>query len=118
MWYCGDVPNNIPPYKMLRSCYVAHFKNGKSKISNMKKIKSNVERGATIVNQTDIVKSYWTFAYTFSLYHAVKNLFVFHSLRVGKKRRHGKILWKNYYNILSKQKGKLMGEEQNLQFKF
>ena len=38
MWYCGDVPNNIPPCKILRSCDIAHLKHGKSNLSNMKKI--------------------------------------------------------------------------------
>ena len=37
MWYCGEVQNNIPPYKILRSCDVVHLKHGKSKLSNMKK---------------------------------------------------------------------------------
>ena len=29
MWYCGDVPINIPPYKMLQTCDVSHLKHGK-----------------------------------------------------------------------------------------
>ena len=85
MWYCGGVPKNIPPYKMLRSYDVDHLKHGKSKISNMKKM-SNVEKGSRIVNQQDLIKKDWTVANKFALYHAVKNLFMFHSLMVGKKR--------------------------------
>ena len=112
MCYCGYVPNNIPPYKILRPCNVAHLKQGKIKLSNMKIISSHVERGAKIVNQTALIKIYQTVAHTFSLYHAAKHLFMFHQLRVGKKRRYEKIPWEIYYNIFSKRKGDLMGEGQ------
>ena len=33
MWYYGDVPSNIPPNKMLRTCDVSHLKHGKCKLS-------------------------------------------------------------------------------------
>ena len=105
MWYCGDVPNNIPPYKMLQSCDVALLKHGKSKLYNTKKI-SHVDRGAKIVNQPDLIKKDWTEAHTFSIYHAVKHLFMFHSSRVGKKRRYETILWKTYYNFFPNRKGR------------
>ena len=85
MWYCGYVPNNIPPYKMLQSYNVPHLKHGKSKLSNMEKM-SHVERGDNIFNQPALIKKDWTVAHTFALYHALKNLFMFHLLRVGKKR--------------------------------
>ena len=61
----------------------------------MKK-KSHVERGSEIVKQPALIKKYWTVADPFELYHAVKHLFMFHSLRVGKKRRYETILWKTY----------------------
>ena len=47
---------------------------------------SHVERGAKIVNQPDLTKKDWTMAHIFVLYNASKHLFMFHSLRVGKKR--------------------------------
>ena len=43
MWYCGDVPSNIPPYKMLRTCDVSHLKHGKCKLSQMKKLMGHVD---------------------------------------------------------------------------
>ena len=98
---------------MLQPCNVAHLKHGKSKLSNMKKIMGHVERGAGIVNQKSLIKKDWIVADTFALYHAVNNLFMFHLLRDGKKRRHEKILWKTCYIIFSKRKGKLMGEGQD-----
>ena len=71
---------------------------------------SHVEIEAKIINQSAIIKKDWTVAYIFALYQTLKHLFMFHSLSVGKKRRYETILWKTYYNILSKGKGELMGE--------
>ena len=73
----------------------------------------HVEIVAKIVNQPDLIKNYWKVAHKFLLYHAVKHLFMFHLLRVGKKRRYETISWKTYYNIFSKWKGNIMGEGQD-----
>ena len=50
MWYCRDVPSNIPPYKMLQTCGVSHLKYGKCKMSQIKKLMGHVEQAASIVN--------------------------------------------------------------------
>ena len=110
MWYCGDVPSNIPPYKMLQTCDVSHLKRGKCKLSQMKKLMGHVELAASIVNQTHIVRKDWTEEHAFALYNAVKHLFFFDSIKVGKRRRYESISWKTYYNNLSKRKWKLLGE--------
>ena len=55
MWYCGDVPSNIPPYKMLQTCDVSHLKHDKCKLSQMKKLMGHVERAASIVNKPYLV---------------------------------------------------------------
>ena len=74
---------------------------------------SHVEKRAKVFNQPDIINKDWTVQHTFELYHAIKHLFMFHSLRVGKKRRYETIPWNTYYNIFSKRKWKLMGEGQD-----
>ena len=110
MWYCGDMTKNIPPYQALRSFDVKHLKIGKTYLSMMKYIMKHVERAALIVNQPHLVKNRMSVQDSFGLYHAIKHMFKFDCLRVGKKRRYETISWKTYYNILVKRKGKLMGE--------
>ena len=88
MWYCGDVPSNIPPYKMLRTCDVSHLKHGKFKLSQMKKLMGHVERAESIVNQSHLVRNDCTAEHAFALYNAVKHLFFFDSIKVGKRRRY------------------------------
>ena len=46
MWYCGDKPKNVPPYKMLRHADLTGLKSYKQKITNMKKLIFHVERAA------------------------------------------------------------------------
>ena len=70
----------------------------------------HVERAASIVNQPHLVRKYFNAEHEFTLYNAVKHLFPFDSIKVGKRRRYESILWKTYYNNLSKQKWKLLGE--------
>ena len=110
MWYCGDVPSNIPPYKILRKCYISHLKHGKCKLSQMKKLMDHVEWAASIVNKTHLVRNDCTAEHAFELYNAVMHLFFFDSIKAGKRRRYESIPWKTYYNNLPKQKYKLLGE--------
>ena len=70
----------------------------------------HVERAASIFNQPHIVRKYYTVEHSFALYNAVKHLFLFDSIKVGKRRRYESISWKTYYNNLSKQKWELLGE--------
>ena len=46
----------------------------------------------------------------FAMYNAVKHLFLFDEIKVGKRLRYESILWKKYYNNLLKRKWKLLGE--------
>ena len=107
MWYCGDVLSNIPRYKMLRTCDVSHLKHGKCKLSQMKKLMGHVERAASIVNQPHLIRKDCTVEHVFVLYNAVKHLFLFDSIKVGKRRSYESISWKTYYNNPSKQNWKL-----------
>ena len=77
MWYCGDVPSNIPPYKILQTCDVSHLKHGKCKLLHMKKLMGDVERAASIVNQPHLVRKDCTAEHAFALYNGVKHLFFF-----------------------------------------
>ena len=70
----------------------------------------HVEQAESIVNQPHIVCNDCTAEHAFALYNAVKHLFFFDSLKVGKRRRYESISWKTYYNNLSKRKWKLLGE--------
>ena len=101
MWYCGGVLSNIPSYKMLRTCNVSHLKHGKCKLSQIKKLMGHVKRAARIINKTHCVHNDCTAEHKFSLYNTVKHLFLFDSIRVGKRRRYESISWKTYYNNLS-----------------
>ena len=76
----------------------------------MKKLLGHVERAAIIVNQPHLICNDCTEEHAFALYNAVKHLFFFDSIKVGKIRRYESISWKTYYNNLSKRKWKLLGE--------
>ena len=110
MWYCGDVPSNIPPYKMLRTCNVSHLKHGKCKLSQMKNLMGYVERAASIINQPHLVRKDCIADHAFVLYNAFKHLFLFDSIKVGKRQRYESISWKTYYKNIAKLKWKLLGE--------
>ena len=110
MWYCGDVPSNIPPYKMIRTCGVYQLKHGKCKLSQMNKLMGHVKRASSIVNQPNLVCKDCTAEHAFALYNDVNHLFIFDSIKVGNIWRYESIPWKTYYNNLSKQKWKFLGE--------
>ena len=46
MWYCGDRPKKVPPYRMLRGVDLKNIKGGKLKLAMMRKLMEAVERAA------------------------------------------------------------------------
>lgn len=113
MWYCGDKQNKIPPYKMLSASDFSHVKSGKQKLTHMRKMISYFKRAAHLINRNDLIKSHrsvWTIRDAVTLYESTVHLFRFPNIKVGKVRRFESISWKTFYNILSKRKGKLLGE--------
>ena len=76
----------------------------------MKKLMRRVQRAERIVKQPHIVSKDCTLEHTFTLYNAVKYLFIFDSIKSRKRRQYESILWKTYYNNISKRKWKLLGE--------
>ena len=113
MWFCGDVSNSIPPYKMLKSSDVQHIKNGKMQLSQMKKLVDAVLRGARDVARVrGLIKKQWTTRNVLDLYEGIKHLLQFPNMtsKEKDKRRLQTIKWKTYYNILVSRKWKLMGE--------
>ena len=110
--YCGDVPSNIPPFKMLQTCDVSHLKHGKCKLSRMNKLMGHVEQEAIIINQPHIVRNDCTADHAFAMFQVINvacsQHFVWwditrhvstipHPYQIWK--RHGgkdKALWKQY----------------------
>ena len=76
----------------------------------MKKLMGHVERAEIIVNKPHIFCKECTAEHAFALYNAVKHLFIFDSIKAGKRQRYESISWKTYCNNLSKRKLKLLGE--------
>ena len=56
MWYCGDIANNVPPYKMLQAIDVKHIKFGSQKLSNMRTLVHHVERAARLTNKAHLLR--------------------------------------------------------------
>ena len=50
MWYHGDGSKNIPPYRMIRGSDTREMNGGIHRLSMMKKLVKNVEKGVRIVN--------------------------------------------------------------------
>ena len=44
MWLCGDVVMNVPPLRCITSHNVRHIKNGRNKLSKMKRVMGVIER--------------------------------------------------------------------------
>ena len=109
MWFCGDWPNSIPPYKLLRYWDKSSIKNGRQKLSMMKKVIEQVVRGATIVNMQALVNPNMREENCLELYTRIKHLFWFPSTE-KKARRYQSMSWKSFYNILAKRKWRLYGE--------
>ena len=76
----------------------------------MNELMGHVEKVSSIVNQPHIICKDCTAEHAFELYNAVKHLFLFDSIKVGKRRRYESISWKRYYKNLSKQKWNLLGK--------
>ena len=55
MWFCGDIPKIISPYRMLGCKDVKQVKGVKQKLSNMKTLVKHVMRAAVISNWNDLV---------------------------------------------------------------
>ena len=111
MWFCGDISKKIPPYRMLRDKDVMHVKVGNQKLSNTKYLVKQFIRAAGIANRHDLVVRNWSPRKVMDLYMGVRHFFSFPFFSSDKKRRYKKILWKIYYNVLSKRNGKLFGEQ-------
>ena len=109
MWYCGNRSKNIPPYRMVRGYDMREMKRGIQKLSTMKKLAKNVERGVRILNLPHLLVQKWTSRHFLDLYNAVKHLFGSPSL--NKKRRFETIACKTYYNIFCARKSYLVGEK-------
>jgi len=97
-WYCGDKSRGIPPYRVLRAWDVAHIKGGKCKLSMMRRVVDAVCRGATVVNQPQLVKKNMKEPEALELYQAVKHLFHFPALE-KKTRRYETLSWKSFYPL-------------------
>ena len=69
--------NGIPPYKMLKAWDVREIKNGKAKLSMMRKVTLSIHKEARIVNRADLIKPKMSEREAMDLYHAVKHLFHF-----------------------------------------
>ena len=110
MWYCGDKSNNIPPFRVLRSCNVKSMKGGVNQLSMMRYLMRHVERAAHFVNLPHLIVRKWTTRNAIDLYNAVNHMFAFPNAR-NSKRRHEQLSWKSYYNLLNRRKGKLYGEQ-------
>ena len=70
-----------------------------------------VIRAAGIANRHDLVVRNWSPRKVMYLYLVVSNFFAFPYLSSDKRRRYETISWKTYFNVLSKQKGELFGEQ-------
>ena len=94
MWYCDDRSNNIPPYWMIRGSDMREMKGGIQRLSTMKKLVKNVEKGVRIVNLPYIIFQNWTLRQVLDLYNDFKHFFGFPSL--NKRWRLKKIAWNTY----------------------
>ena len=108
MWFCGDISNNMPPYRVLRAKDVKDVKGGKQALSNMKYLVKYVIRDTVIGNCLELHRrGNWTVQNVNDLYMGVKHFFAFQG---AGSRRFETLSWKTYYTLLSKRKGKLLGE--------
>ena len=79
------------------------------KLSMMKKLVKNVDKGVRIVNLPHTIVKNWTLRHVLYLYNADKYFFAFPSL--NRRRRLETIDWNTYYNILFARKGYLVREK-------
>ena len=111
MWFCGDISNNIPPYRVLRAKDVKEVKGGKQALSNMRYLVKHVIRATVMGNRPELNRrGNWTVQNVNDLYMGVKHFFAFPSNKGAGSRRFETLSWKTYYTLLSKRKGKLLGE--------
>ena len=94
---------------MIRVSDMRDIKVGIQKLSTMKKLVKNAEKGIRIVNLPHLIVKNGTSRHILDIYNSVKHFFAFPSL--NKRRRLETISWKNYYNILCDRKGYLVGEQ-------
>jgi hypothetical protein len=110
MWYCGDKTNRIPPYRMLGYQEMKSIKGGKQKICNMRKMIKYIERAAACVGREELVRGAFSIPKAILLYESIRHLFEYPSLRITNQRRFDSISWKTFYNLVSKNGGRFVGE--------
>ena len=110
-WYCGDLPRNVPPYRMLRGKDLPAIKRATQQLCMMKKLMFHVERAANIANRPALVirRRAWTAQDCKALYDAVAHFF--HIPDDKQNRRFAQLSWKSYYNLFNKRKWQLIGEK-------
>ena len=109
-WFCGCERHRVPPLRFVQANDLGK-KNGKVLISQWRRMIQVVKRAAAKVGfmlprNSNLI----TVRDTVNLYSAVKHLFRYESLKVNHKRRYEGILWKTVFNIVLKNKGKLVDE--------
>ncbi|MEM7283659.1 MAG: hypothetical protein AAF438_18745, partial [Pseudomonadota bacterium] len=110
MWYCGDSTNKVAPFRLLKAVDLKEIKGGKETVSMMRKLIGHVERAARMTNRAgDLLVRNWTPKRAMTLYNATKHFFRF-PLASRMQRRYDLLSWKTFYNMLVKQKGRLLGE--------
>ena len=107
MWFCGDIKKNILPFRMLWCKYVEQVKDEKKRMSNIKALVKHVTKAAVIDNRNDLVVDFWYPRKVMDLYRSVRKFFAFPYPTNNKRRRFETMSWRNYFNILTKMKGKI-----------
>ena len=92
MWYYGDKPNHINPFKTIRSFDVKVIRGGRKNVSTMKLFMHHVKKYDDILNIPHLIVKYWMPKKYTGLYKTVEHLFTLPSLE--RNRRYTTIVWK------------------------
>ena len=111
-WFLGGKHPRVPPLRFIKAYNFPNKKTIGVKISQMRKTIKHVIRAAELAN-FDVLDGIGSVDKATRLYEAVKKYFIFLSTH---QRRFTDLTWKTIFLILQKNKFKLVGEEEGIDF--
>ena len=112
MWLCGDQSRGIPPFRLLKTIHLSTIEKWAKEIPcKMRYLTSAVERAAVEAGAWEDNPRMWTKPKVMAMYDKI---YVRFKYKAKYKTRFHELSWRTINNQLYKNKGKLVGGENNL----
>eukprot|EP00957_Ditylum_brightwellii_P004892 372767-Ditylum_brightwellii.AAC.1 len=112
VWHSEDLINNISLYRLVYPPDISPIKSDRQKLNMMHLLINAIYRATNYVNLPHFIVKDWMPRKVLDLYQYTKHMFYFPNMNTNATRQYETIVWKTYYNLLVKRKGRQLGESQ------